>query len=302
MMEVFLAALLVLGGTGVRLLAPRAAEVTRGRRSPTAVRFAGTLLMAAGLLVFVSSAVTLISVGEVGVKHFLGRIDPDVLEQGVHVVNPLAAIEKMSVREQNFPMDGGVERMDAQTSEQLTVTLEVAILYKIDGQRAPELYQRLGTEEQIKNRIVLNAMRNGVRDAIATKSINDVFSPNRRELASTMSEAIQSKAGDRMEVIEVFVRDITAPPTVKDAIEAKLAREQQVQSERFQTEIIQEKAKQKIEEAKGIAEAQKIINVDLTDRYLMLRYIEALQNLPQGSLVIAPTQGGMPLLLNPGNR
>jgi regulator of protease activity HflC (stomatin/prohibitin superfamily) len=225
-----------------------------------------------------------------------------VLEQGVHIVNPLAAIEKMSVREQNFPQDGGIERMDAQTSEQLTVTLEVAILYKIDGQRAPELYQRLGTEEQIKNRIVLNAMRNGVRDAIATKSINDVFSPNRRELAAAMSEAIQTKAGDRMEVIEVFVRDITAPPTVKDAIEAKLAREQQVQSERFQTEIIQEKAKQKIEEAKGIAEAQKIINVDLTDRYLMLRYIEALQNLPQGSLVIAPTQGGLPLLLNPGNR
>jgi regulator of protease activity HflC (stomatin/prohibitin superfamily) len=302
MMQVFLAALLVLGGTGVRLLAPRAAEVTKGRRSPTAVKLAGTMLMAVGALVFVASSVTLIGVGDVGVKHFLGRIDPDVLEQGVHFVNPLAAIEKMSVREQNFPSDGGVERMDAQTSEQLTVTLEVAILYKIDGQRAPELYQRLGTEEQITNRIVLNAMRNGVRDAIATKSINDVFSPNRRELASAMSQAIQSKAGDRMEVIEVFVRDITAPPTVKEAIEAKLAREQQVQAERFQTEIIQEKAKQKIEEAKGIAEAQKIINVDLSDRYLMLRYIEALQNLPQGSLVIAPTQGGMPLLLNPGNR
>jgi len=42
--------------------------------------------------------------------------------------------------------------------------------------------------------------------------------------------------------------------------------------------------------------------VDLTDRYLMLRYIEALQNLPSGALVIAPTQGGVPLLLNPSNR
>jgi regulator of protease activity HflC (stomatin/prohibitin superfamily) len=149
---------------------------------------------------------------------------------------------------------------------------------------------------------VLNAVRNGVRDAIATKSINEVFSPNRRELATAMREAIQLKAGDRIEVLDVFVRDIQAPPTVKTAIEDKLAREQQVASERFQTEIIQEKAKQKIEEAKGIAEAQKIINVDLTDRYLMLRYIEALQNLPAGALVIAPTQGGVPLLLNPSNR
>jgi len=302
MAEVILAVLMIMGGAGVRLLAPAAGTTTRGRNSPAAVKLAGSILALAGAAVLLASGVTLIQVGEVGVKHFLGRVDSKVLDQGVHIINPLASIEKMSIREQSFPSDGTVERMDAQTSEQLTVTLEVAILYRIDGVQAPQLYQRLGTESQIENRIVLNAVRNGVRDAIATKSINEVFSPNRSELAITMKSEIQAKAGDRIQVLDVFVRDIQAPPTVKDAIEAKLAREQQVAAERFQTEIIQERAKQKIEEAKGIAEAQKIINVDLTDRYLMLRYIEALQNLPQGSLVVAPTQGGMPLLLNPGGR
>jgi hypothetical protein len=39
-------------------------------------------------------------------------------------------------------------------------------------------------------------------------------------------------------VLDVSVRDIQAPPTVKDAIEAKLAREQQVAAEPLQTEII----------------------------------------------------------------
>jgi hypothetical protein len=34
----------------------------------------------------------------------------------------------------------------------------------------------------------------------------------------------------------------------------------------------------------------------------MLRSIEAVGTLPEGSLVIAPTQGGMPLLLDPRNR
>lgn len=72
--------------------------------------------------------------------------------------------------------------------------------------------------------------------------------------------------------------------------------------ERFQTEIIRERARQKIEDAKGIAETQKIINVDLTEKYLMLRYIEALGSLPEGSLVIAPTQGGMTFLIDPRNR
>jgi prohibitin 1 len=208
----------------------------------------------------------------------------------------------MSVREQSFPSDGSVERMEAQTSEQLNVALEVAILYNIDAARAVELYQRQGTQEQIRSRIVLNAVRNGVRDAIATKSVTDVFSPNRRELATAMKDEIQSKAGDRIRVLDVFVRDIQAPERVRESIEAKLQREQQVAAERFQTEIIQERAQQKVAEAKGIAEAQEIINVGLTDRYLMLRYIEALGSLPQGSLVIAPTSNGMPVLVNAGAR
>ena len=301
MTEVLLAAMLIAASGVVRLMA-RSLPPGRGRSSPGAVRAASGVLGGVGALILAASAVTVIGVGEVGVKHFLGNVDPNVLEQGVHFINPLASVEKMSIREQNFPPDGSVEQMEAQTSEQLNVALEVSLLYRFDGARAAELYQRLGTEDNIRNRIVLNAVRNGVRDAIATKSINEVFSPNRRELATAMREAIQLKAGDRIEVLDVFVRDIQAPPTVKTAIEDKLAREQQVASERFQTEIIQERAKQKIEEARGIAEAQKIINVDLTDRYLMLRYIEALQNLPAGALVIAPTQGGVPLLLNPGNR
>jgi len=300
MTEILLAALLIAASGMVRVMA-RSLPAGRGR-SPVAVRTASAVLGLMGVVILAASTVTVIGVGEVGVKHFLGKVDPDVLEQGVHFINPLASVEKMSIREQNYPVDGSVEQMEAQTSEQLNVALEVSLLYRFDGARAPELYQRLGTESNIRNRIVLNAVRNGVRDAIATKSINEVFSPNRRELASAMREAIQDKAGDRIEVLEVFVRDIQAPPTVKTAIEEKLAREQQVAAERFQTEIIQEKAKQKIEEARGIAEAQKIINVDLTDRYLMLRYIEALQSLPAGALVIAPTQGGVPLLLNPSNR
>jgi regulator of protease activity HflC (stomatin/prohibitin superfamily) len=227
-------------------------------------------------------------------------VDAGALAQGVHVVNPLAAIEKMSIREQSFPTDGSVERIEAQTSEQLNVNLEVSLLYRIDGANAPDLFQRIGSETQIKNRIVLNSVRNGVRDAVATKSINEIFSPNRREVAAAMKEAIQDKAGDRIEVLDVFVRDVQAPERVRQAIEEKLQREQNVAAERFQTEIIQERARQKIEEAKGIAEAQQIISEGLTPAYLTFYYIEQLGKLPAGSVVYVPTEGGIPLMRNVG--
>ena len=259
-------------------------------------RLAGYGFMGAGVFLAVANTVTIVSVGEVGVQHFLGNVSPTALEQGVHVINPLASVEKMSTREQSFPPDGSVETIDAQTSEQLNVAMEVSLLYRIDPANAPDLYQRIGQEDQIKSRIVMNSVRNGVRDAVATKSINEIFSPNRRELATEMKQAIQLKAGDRIEVLDVFVRDVQAPPLVRQAIEEKLQREQQVAAERFQTEIIQERARQKIEEAKGIAEAQKIISAGLTPAYLTFHYIEQLATLPAGSVVYVPTEGGVPLM------
>ena len=190
--------------------------------------------------------------------------------------------------------------IEAQTSEQLNVSLEISILFRLNGGNVPDLFQRLGSEEQIKRSIVLNAVRNGVRDAVATKSINQIFSPNRREVANDMLREIQAKAGDRIEVLDVFVRDVQAPATVREAIEAKLAREQQVASEAFQTDIIRERAQQEVEAAKGIAEAQLIITTGLTPAYLTYHYIEQLSTLPAGSVVYVPTEGGIPLMRSLG--
>lgn len=289
---IVLAVILILLGAAIRSFGPTAAKPG----AAGATRLAGYGLMALGLLIGFANTFVVIDVGEVGVKHFLGTVDPDPLEQGVHVVNPLASIEKMSVREQSFPPGGGVERIEAQTSEQLNVALEVSVLFQLDGTVAPELYARLGSEDQIKSQIVLNAVRNGVRDAVATQSINEIFSPNRSLMAARMKEAIQTKAGDRIEVVEVFVRDVQAPQRVRDAIEEKLQREQQVAAERFQTEIIQERALQQVEEAKGIAEAQQIISEGLTPAYLTFHYIEQLGNMPAGSVIYVPTEGGVPLV------
>lgn len=87
-----------------------------------------------------------------------------------------------------------------------------------------------------------------------------------------------------------------APLRVREAIEQKLEREQQVASEQFQTQIIQERARQQAEEAKGIAEAQQIITQGLTPEYLTFFYIQQLSEMPDGSVVYVPTEGGIPLI------
>ena len=263
-------------------------------------KLVGVGLAVFGVALVAVKAVVIIGVGEAGAQHFLGDVKPNVLEEGVHVINPLASVERMSIREQAFPDRGGVEQIEAQTSEQLNVTVEVSILYKILQQNVPTIYAEIGSESTMEQAIVLSAVRNGVRDAVATKSINEIFSPERRELALAIKDEIQAKTDDRIEVETVFVRDIQAPARVREAIEQKQEREQQVAAEEFQTQIIQEQARQQAEEAKGIAEAQTIISQGLTQEYLTFFYIQQLANMPEGTLVYVPTEGGIPLIRNLG--
>ena len=296
MESMLLAIVVIVAGAAAWVIGPSVAgAANRGK-----AKLLGVGLMFGGVALAGANTVVIVNVGEVGVRHFLGQVNEVPLGEGIHVINPLASVEIMSIREQSFPPSGMVEQIEAQTSEQMNVALEVSLLFRIDPLRAADLFDRIGSEQQIKSSIVMNAIRNGVRDAVATKSINDIFSPDRREVADDMKAAIQDKAGDRIEVIEVFLRDVQAPTAVRQAIDEKLQREQQVAAEKFQTEIIQERALQEIERAKGIAEAQRIISVGLSPEYLMFHYIEQLGTLPAGSVVYVPTEGSIPLMRNVG--
>ncbi len=297
MESMMLAVVVIVAGAAAWVIGPSVAgAANRGK-----AKLLGIGLMLAGVGVAGLNTVVIVDVGEVGVRHFLGQVNEAPLGEGIHVINPLASVEIMSIREQSFPAGGGVEKIEAQTSEQMNVALEVSLLYRIDPARAPDLYARIGSEDLIKQSIVMNAVRNGVRDAVATKSINDIFSPDRARVAADMRAAIQAKADDRIEVVEVFLRDVQAPATVREAIDEKLQREQQVAAEKFQTEIIEEQALQEIAAARGLAEAQVIITAGLTPEYLMFHYIERLSELPAGSVVYVPTEGGIPLMRNVGS-
>ena len=292
MESMLLAIVIIAAGAAAWVIGPSVA----GAENRGKAKLIGVGLMLGGVGLAGINTVVIIDVGEVGVKHFLGQVDEAPLGEGIHVINPLASVEIMSIREQSFPPSGGVERIEAQTSEQMNIQLEVSMLYRIDPARAPDLFARIGSEDVIEQSIIMNAVRNGVRDAVAAKSINDIFSPDRAQVAADMRIAIQAKAGDRIEVVQVFLRDVQAPATVREAIDIVVQREQQVAAEKFQTQIIEEQAIQEIAAARGIAEAQVIITAGLTPEYLMFHYINQLSELPPGSVVYVPTEGGIPLM------
>ncbi|WP_420635180.1 prohibitin family protein [Candidatus Palauibacter sp.] len=209
------------------------------------------------------------------------------------------------LREVQYPAGGQAERLDALTSDQLQIAVDAAYRYRLNPDSAVHLYLTVGDENAVSS-FVYNTYRSAIRDAIAEIEASDILSTERTGISARIEALMTSRLSPRgVEITDFFVREVVPPQTIREAIEAKLAREQQVQSEEYQTQVVVEQANQQRAEAEGIRDAQDIIAQSLAgvsgERYLHWRYLEMLGKIGEGTnnMVIAPTEGGVPLFFAP---
>ena len=289
---------LVFGGflvvIGIVLVTVSAALRNAGKGSPI-VRTLGLLFAAMGGLVAVTSMLVVIDAGEVGVRHAFGRVDPQPLLPGIRFVTPWSYVERFSTREEQYPEGGDqVEEIAALSSEQMGMTIDVALRWQIDPQQAPRIFTELGGEFQI-HQAVRNAIRNGVRDGMVQFTINDIAQRNR--IATVMEAEVDTALVTRPRagggtfriatVTAFFLRDLQPPAQVVQAINNKIAQEQQIQTERHRVEV-----------SRLQAEQQRVLNVTLTPELLAKQYLEVLHDMrnSNNTVILVPTEGGIPVL------
>jgi regulator of protease activity HflC (stomatin/prohibitin superfamily) len=259
------------------------------------LRAATAILIVLGSAVLLSSTFKVIDAGQVGVQHAFGRVYEKPLLPGVRVVWPWSEVERYSTREEQFPpVQDRSEIMPALSAEQMSMQVDVAVRWQIDPLQAPHIFTELGGEAQIQA-VVLNAIRNGVRDGMAQFSINQIS--DRGRISSVMNAEVDSalvtrpRAGGQpfriATVTAFFLRNLQPPDQVVNAINAKIAQEQQIQTEKHRVEV-----------ARLQSEQQKLLNITLTPEALMKQYLEVLHDMKSSNnlVVLVPTEGGAPLL------
>jgi regulator of protease activity HflC (stomatin/prohibitin superfamily) len=259
------------------------------------LRTFGLLFAAMGALAATASTIVVIGPGTVGVRHAFGHVDRTPLMPGIRFVTPWSSVERFSTREEQYPESGDeVEEIAALSSEQMGMTVDVALRWQIDPQEAPRIFTEIGNEVQI-HQAVRNAIRNGVRDGMVQFTINDIAQRNR--IAAVMESEVDSALVTRPRgggapfriatVTAFFLRDLQPPAQVIAAINAKIAQEQQIQTERHRVEV-----------ARLQAEQQRLLNITLTPEALAKQYIEVLHEMrnSNNTVILVPTEGGLPLL------
>ena len=260
-----------------------------------ALRMASLGALVIGILLLVGSTAVVINAGEVGVQHAFGSVSPSPLLPGIRMVPPWSSIERYSTREEQYPFTGDqIEEIAALSSEQMGMTVDVGLRWQIDPQQAARIYTEIGDEDQIHS-AVRNALRKGVRDGMVQYSINDIS--KRTQIASTMEALVDSAlvtqprvGGPRFRIATVtafFLRDLQPPQQVVQAINNKIAQEQQVETERHRVEV-----------ARLQAEQQRLLNTTLTAEALTRQYFDVLRELKTSNnlVILVPTSGGIPIL------
>src|SRR3990172_2363458 len=264
-------------------------------KTATILRSVGGFIAAVGALFIVGSLIVVIGPGTVGVRHAFGHVDPAPLLPGIRFVTPWSSVERFSTREEQYPEGGDqVEEIDALSGEQMGMKVDVGLRWQINPTDAPRIFTEIGGEEQIHG-AVRNAIRNGVRDGMVQFTINDIAQRNR--IATVMEAEVDTALVTRPRagggtfriatVTAFFLRDLQPPAQVVQAINNKIAQEQQIQTERHRVEV-----------ARLQAEQQRLLNVTLTPEALTKQYLEVLHEMRNSTntVILVPTEGGVPLL------
>lgn len=226
-----------------------------------------------------------------------GNVGEQSHGQGLYFAAPAVfwkQYSKYETREIQWPAGAQSEVADALTADQLNITVDASYRYRVLPDMVVELFLVVGDMRAV-NQYVYTTYRTALRDAIAELTGTEILSTERLGIASRVEELMDEELEPKgIEVVRFFVREIQPPQAVREAIELKLQREQEVQAQVFQTEIVMEQAEQKRQEALGIRDSQNIIGESLTTAYLSYFYMQTLQEVGQkeGNVIIAPTEGG----------
>jgi regulator of protease activity HflC (stomatin/prohibitin superfamily) len=239
----------------------------------------GAILLIIGIL---SNLVVQIDAGNLGVKKLFGKIDNEVIESGLHIMNPMTEVIELNTKTQNYTMSGvhdegdkvGDDAIRVLSADGLEVVIDVTVLYRINPQGAPKLLREVGTD--YKNVIVRPIVRTRLRDNAVYYDAVSLYSSKREEFQQRIFTTISKDFAVRgLELESVLIRNILLPTSVKATIESKINAEQDAQKMQFVLQKEKQEAERKRVEAQGISDYQKIIASSLNDKQLQYEMIKA---------------------------
>lgn len=295
-------------------------------------RLVGIGLLLASLVFFGLASATSIQPGHVGVPILFGSVQNYTYDEGFHFINPFVSVDEMSIQTQTVTMSGN-NSLHAMSSDQLSMTLDVSVIYHLNPGHAPGIRRYM---PDYRSGIVEPSVRTAVREAVRNFTAVDAVSSNRDELGQEMITLLRDRISNTLaqrdlpatsiHIDDVQMRNIALPDEIRESI-AQVQRQRQQGNEREQSiRTAQQEAQRAQAEAEGRrqvalidarrdaearliraraeAEANEVLSRSITPDLLRLRAIDATRDIVTSdgtrTVVLGGGQQQTPLILNMG--
>ena len=209
-----------------------------------------------------------IPTGFVGVKTQFGKVQDDVLQEGLNGKIPY--IEKIVL------IDCKTKKTEvtseSSTKDMQTVSVTIAVNYNVGKETANRLYKEVGLDYE--NIILSPAILESIKSVMAQYTAEELVT-KRAEVSSKVREALFDKVDSRgISITDFNITNIDFSDAFNAAIEAKAVKQQEVVTAQAELE------KQKIQNEKEISIAEKdakvmeLQNSQITDKTLQQKELE----------------------------
>ena len=222
------------------------------------------------LFLIVFQPMTIVGVGERGVKVTLGQTSPVALEEGVHFVMPfISTVKKMNVK----TVKANIATM-AQSKDIQQARIVYVVNYNLQPENAPKMWRTVGRD--YVSVVVMPTVEGIVKDTIGKWNAQDIVA-NREKVASEVLFKLNEKLGPKyINVSDFQITEIQYSQAFEQAIESKVTAEQEALKAKNKTVQVQEEARQKIIASEAEAKSMAIRAQALTQNKNLVEY-EAVQ-------------------------
>lgn len=202
------------------------------------------------------NAYTTVPAGHAKVPTVFGEVsDNKPLTEGLHFpVNPLASFTTYSLQDQAFQL----QQVSVPSQDKFKSSVDITVMYKFDKDNLNTIRRDAGDEDQAVNKYMKQKLLSVVREfGKSVPSASDLF---RSDIQNGLQVAIQRELSDysgKYGIIigDVFIQDITLDPTIQEQVKQVKIREEMVNKEKAQLQIVEQIAMRDVKQAESRAKA-----------------------------------------------
>lgn len=239
---------------------------------PGAIRVVKYIALFISALILISwlNPFVVINAGNRGVITTFGKVNPTVLEEGLHLRIPIM----QQVAEINVQIQKGEGDGDAASRDLQQVHAKIALNYHLIPNRVAETYQAIGDLNSVGDRIIIPAVQEATKATTAKYTAEELIS-KRPEVRDQISQFMRDRLlRHGIQIDEFSIVNFRFSESFNQAIEAKTTAEQLKLKAERDLERIRVEAEQKIASAKAEAESLRLQKQEITPDLLKLREIE----------------------------